>query len=173
MKRESVVRGLAALVLVGLLAGCGAYSFSSSLLPKHIQTVGIPLMENRTGRGGLSTALADSLVEAFIDNNLLKVANERSADAVVEGIILSYRREPFTYDAGENVQTYRIEIVLEARFVDVRKNTVMWEERELSQWDTYNFVEVGGQPAENEGIGIGRVLAKLTEDILNRSVEGW
>jgi Lipopolysaccharide-assembly len=164
---------LARLGLCLLVGGCGAYSFSSSLLPSHIKTIGIPLMENRTDRRDLATALADSLTEAFIHDNTLKVVDERDADAVVEGTILEYNRAPFTYDANENVQTYRVEIVLEARFVDVRKNSVLWEEKHLSQWDTYNFVAVGGQPAETEETAIGRVLAKIRDDILNRSIQGW
>jgi hypothetical protein len=168
-----IASALAAIALLGLLAGCGAYGFSSSLLPAHIKSVGIPLLENRTDRGDLATALADSLTEAFIDDNTLKVANENSADALIEGAIVAYAATPFTYDAGENVQTYPIEIVLEVRFVDVRKNDVLWEEERLSQWSTYNYVAVGGQPAEDVEVGIGRVLAKLTDDILNRSVEGW
>ncbi|GJM43629.1 MAG: hypothetical protein DHS20C21_04710 [Gemmatimonadota bacterium] len=153
--------------------GCGTYRFSSSLLPSHIKTVGIPLMENRTDRPDLAAALADSLVEAFIDDNTLKVVDERDADAIVEGVIVGYRRTPFTYDENENVQTYRVEIALEARFVDVRKNDFLWEEMNLSQWDTYNFVSVGGQPAEDEETAIGRVLVKLRDDIVNRSIEGW
>lgn len=165
--------GLGALGLGLFLSGCGAYGFSSSLLPSHIKTVGVPLMENRTDRRDLATALADSLVNAFISDNTLKVVDERDADATLEGTILEYHREPFTYDAAENVQTYRVEIVLEARFVDVRKNNVLWEEKHLSQWDTYNFVPVGGQPAETEDTAIGRVLVKLRDDILNRSIEGW
>ena len=99
--------------------------------------------------------------------------DERDADALVEGTILEYHRDPFTYDANENVQTYRVEIVVDARFVDVRKNTVLWEEKRLSQWDTYNFVSVGGQPAETEDVGIARVIVKLRDDILNRCIQGW
>jgi hypothetical protein len=76
-------------------------------------------------------------------------------------------------DTKETVLQYKIEIVLEARFVDLRNNEVIWEEPRLSQWDTYNFTEVGGQPAETEEAGIGRALTKMTRDILNRTVEGW
>jgi hypothetical protein len=158
--------------LVGAVAGC-AYGFSSSLLPGHIKTIAIPLLENQTDRGDLSSALADSLVEAFIDNHTLRVVGEKEADSVLEGVIREYRREPYTVDENETVQEYRVEIVVEVSFVDVRKNKVIWEEPRLSQWDTYNFVAVGGQPAESEEIGIGRVLAKLTNDIVNRTVEGW
>ncbi|MBZ0267954.1 hypothetical protein K8I85_07350 [bacterium] len=172
MIRRNIAR-VAALAWLAALAGCGVYGFSSSLLPAHIKTVGIPLMENTTDRRDLATALADSLTNAFIDDNTLKVVNERDADSVIEGTIREYRRTPFTYDANENVQTYRVELIVEARFVDVRKNSVLWEERVLSQWATYNFVSVGGQPAEDEETAIGRVLEKLTDDILNRSVEGW
>ena len=163
------------LVLLGALgaAGCGMYGFSSSTLPSHIRSVAVPLPENRTNRGDLATALADSLTEAFLDNQTLKVVAEKDADSVVEAVILEYRREPFTFDTQENVQTYRVEIVLEARFVDVRKNKVIWENKRLSQWDTYNFASVGGQPAETEEIGIGRVVTKLTDDVINRTLQAW
>jgi hypothetical protein len=130
-------------------------------------------MENRTDRGDLSAALADSLTEAFIDDHTLKVVAENAADSVLEGTIREYRWVPFTVDASENVQEYKIEIVLEVRFVDVRKNKVIWEEARLAQWDTYRFIPIGGQDRETEEIGIGRVLAKLTDDVLNRTVEGW
>jgi len=162
----------AALTLL-LCCGCGVYSFSSSLLPSHIKTVAVPLMANETSRGDLTTALADSLTEALIRDNTLRVVAERDADSVIEGKILEYKREPYTVDTRETVLQYRIEIVLEARFVDIAKNEVIWEELRLSQWDTYNFSEVGGQPAEPEEAGIARAIAKLTQDLLNRTVEGW
>jgi hypothetical protein len=171
--RGTLGAGAALLLLAGGLAGC-PYGFSSSLLPGHIRTVAVPLLENRTQRGDLSPALADSLTEAFIDNHTLKIVGEKTADSVVEGSILEYRREPFTVDENEQVLEYRVEIVLEVRFVDVRKNKILWEEPRLSEWATYIFAEsVGGQAAESEEIGIGRVLAKLTDDVLNRTVEGW
>ena len=164
-------RALGAFLAAGALTafglGCG-YSFSASLLPSHIKTVAIPLLENRTDRSDLASALADSLVEAFLADPTLKVADERSADSVIEGAILEYRSDPLRVDAGENVLEYRQRIVLEVRFVDVRQNKVIWEEKRLSQWDSYDFA--GGEPEEN---GIARVLAKLTVDILNRTVEGW
>lgn len=169
MSRRS--RGTAAAAGLGLLlaalAGC-PYGFSSSLLPGHIKSVALPLFENRTDRGELSTSLADSLTEAFIDNHTLKVVGEKAADSQVEGAIVEYRRVPFTVGADEQVLEYRVEIVLEVRFVDLRKNKVLWEEPRLRQWDTYSFVN--GEPEE---LGIGRVLTKLVEDILNRTVEGW
>jgi hypothetical protein len=172
---RSAQRFAALAFLVGTLAASAAcpYGFSSSLLPGHIKTVAVPLPENRTERGDLSPALADSLVKAFLDGNVLKIADLKSADSVIEGTIVEYIRRPYTVDASENVQEYRIEIVMEARFIDARKNTVVWEEKRLTQWDTYNFLAVGGRPAESEEIGIGRVISKLTNDIVNRTVEGW
>ena len=72
--------GLGFATLVAIVAGCG-YGFSSSVLPGHIKTVAIPLMENRSVRGGLDAALTDSLVEAFIRNHTLSVVPEKNADA--------------------------------------------------------------------------------------------
>jgi hypothetical protein len=156
-----------------LYAGGCPYGFSSSLLPGHIKTVAVPLPENRTDRGDLSPSLADSLVEEFLDRNVLKIADEQKADSRVECVILEYHRRPYTVDENETVQEYRLEIVADVRFVDIRKNKTLWEEPRLTQWDTYNFSSVGGRPAESEEIGIGKVLSKLTDDIVNRTVEGW
>lgn len=170
---RKVRSGAVLVVLAGILAGC-PYGFSSSLLPGHIKTVHVPLLENRTDRGDLSTALADSLTEAFLNDHTLKVVGEKAADSALEGAFLEYRRQPFTLDANEQVLEYKIEIVVEVRFVDLRKNKILWEEPRLSEWDTYVFApSVGGQTAESEEIGIGRVIAKLTDDILNRTVQGW
>jgi hypothetical protein len=164
--------GLGVAALVAIVCGCG-YGFSSSVLPGHIKTVAVPLMENRSVRGGLETALTDSLVEGFIRNHTLSVVPEKNADSALQGAILEYRREPFSVDANENVQEYKVEILVAAQFVDLRNNKVLWEEPRISQWATYNFIEVAGRPAETENDGIGRALAKLTADILNRTVEGW
>jgi hypothetical protein len=154
-------------------AGCGVYGFSSSLLPSHIKSVALPLFENRTERGDLATALADSLTESFLADHTLQPASEKTADSVVEGIFLEYRREPFTVADNEQVLESKIEIAVEVRYVDVRKNQVIWEDPRLVQWATYVFTPRGAQQAESEETGIGRVLAKLTDDILNRTVEGW
>lgn len=164
-RRSAAGAGLGLLLIA--LSGC-PYGFSSSLLPGHIKSVAVPLFENRTDRGDLQTALADSLTEAFIDNHTLKVVEEKAADSAVEGAILEYRRTPFTVAENEQVLEYRVEIIVGVRFVDLRKNKVLWEDPRLGEWDTYSFVN-----GETETMGIGRVLAKLTEDILNRTVEGW
>jgi hypothetical protein len=163
--RTATAAGLALLLVA--LAGC-PYGFSSSLLPGHIKSVSVPLFENRTDRGQLSTALADSLTEAFIDNHTLKVVGEKAADSQLEGTIVEYRRTPFTVGADEQVLEYRVEIVLEIRFVDLRKNSILWEKERMGQWDTYSFVN-----GETEELGIGRVLTKLVKDILNGTIEGW
>jgi Lipopolysaccharide-assembly len=163
--RTAAAAGLGLLLIA--LTGC-PYGFSSSLLPGHIKSVSVSLFENRSDRGELPTALADSLTEAFIDNHTLKVVGEKSADSQLEGTIVEYRRTPFTVGADEQVLEYRVEIILEVRFVDLRKNKILWEEERLGQWDTYSFVN-----GESEQLGIGRVLEKLVEDVLNRTVEGW
>jgi hypothetical protein len=163
-----------ALLLAALAAGCGVYGFSSSLLPGHIRSVAVTVFDNRTERGDLATALADSLTEAFLSDHTLQVAGEKAADSWVEGTFLEYRRQPFTVDENEQVLEYKVEIALEVRFVDVRKNQVIWEDPRLVQWATYVFAPgAQGAQAESEEAGIGRVLAKLTDDILNRTVEGW
>lgn len=149
-----------------VLAGCGPYSFSPGGRGAF-KTIAIPLFENQTSEYGIRELLTEGVINRFIQDGGMSVVNERNADAVLRGVIVEYRREPFTYDASERVKEYRVTITIQARLEDPTKRSVVWEEKALSQWGVFQ--------AEGEGDDDGkrRAIEKLAEDIVNRTVKGW
>lgn len=144
---------------------CGVYTFSPSALG-GIKSIAIPLFENQTLESGVGEKLTDELAAAFVADNTLRVVPEGRSDSILRGTVVSYSREAYTYDESETVSEYIVRIEVNVIFIESKSDKVIWEER-LSNWGTYGSLE------ETEYQGQDRTVAKLVEDILNRTVKGW
>ena len=108
------------------------------------------------------------LTDRFINDNTLQITDRASADALLEGVILSVNDAPVVVQAGEQVARRRITVTVRMRFQDLKLRKQVWE-KEFSNWGDYS--SGGGLTQRNEGIA--EAVRKLTEDILNETVAGW
>ncbi len=74
--------------LLIFLSGC-MYSFSGSSVPKHLKTIAVPLFEDQSGFGepGLAESFTTTLINLFVNDNSLEVAERNTADSILEGSI--------------------------------------------------------------------------------------
>ena len=145
-----------------LIISCGPYSFHGTSLP-GISSIAIPSFENKTAEYGLGENLTEKLVEGFVQNHILKVLDQKSADAVLHGTITKYQRKAYTYDEQENIKEYIAEVYVRVWLED--KNKSLWEE-DMKGWGVYSATE-------EEDQGKQRAVEKLVEDIINRTVKAW
>lgn len=159
--------GIVYCLLLGIIqTGCGIYSFSGSTLPPHIRTIGVPLFEDQTTEFGIDQELTDALIQAFRDDNTLKIADPRDADAVLSGTVTRVEDRAGQYSADELAADFRVSVTVKAKFEDMRKRNVMWE-TSLTQEGTYDGRDV---PRSD---GIAEALKKISTEILNRSLSDW
>ena len=88
---------LATCLLPLALAACGVYSFSGATIPAQLETVAVPLAEDRSQGGppGLDRLLTDALIDRFVDRSRLTLeTDEGEADAVVRATIERYAIAP-------------------------------------------------------------------------------
>ena len=156
----------AAYCLLLLISGCGVYSFSGSGL-SGIKTIATPLFDNQTQEYGLREALTEEIAERFVQDNTLKVVNERSADSILRGVITKYEREAHTFDEEENIEEYIVRIWVEVTFEEKKGKKIIWKEDNLLGWGIYSAQD------ETEEMGKERAIEKLAEDIVNKTVKGW
>ena len=155
------------LLLAGwTLTGCGIYSFSGSTLPSHIKTVGVPLFVDQTSEFGIDRQITDGLITAITQDNTLKIAAPRQADALLQGTILRVTDTADNYNQAETASDFRITIEVKIVFEDVKKRQTLWEER-WSQWGRYDNQETTRED------GIAQAVEKLAAEVLNRTVSGW
>ena len=164
-KPSAVCRKLSAVSCL-LLFSCGVYSFSGSGL-SGINIIAIPLFDNQTQEYGLREALTEKIADMFVQDNTLKVVNERSADSILRGVVTRYARETHTFDEQENPKEYIARIWVKVTFEEKKDKKVVWKEDNLLGWGIYSALD------ETEEMGKQRAIEKLAEDIVNKTVKGW
>lgn len=171
--RGPIAALLAAVAAVGLVlsAGCG-YTASPALLPAHLKTVAIPVFENGTPEAALEQEVTDAVVRRFVQDNHLRIVDEKSANAILRGRIVSYKNSVYGFTSDAQSNSYRVSIGVQVTFKDLVKNREVWSD-EILKSVNYYVQEVPGQKPTTELDGRKDAIAKLADEILSRSVEGW
>ena len=165
-------RCLAVALVAGAAASC-AYTTSTALLPSHLKTVAIPVFENGTTEYTLEQEVTDAVIARFVADNHLRVVDERSANAVLKGRISLYKNSVFGFSSGAQAQEYRVTLGASVTFRDQVKNRELWSEQNMVKTANYYVVDTPGATARTELDGRKEAIAKLAEEIVARSVEGW
>jgi outer membrane lipopolysaccharide assembly protein LptE/RlpB len=155
-RRARRVLGLALASL--LLAGCG-YSTRGNL-PEHIKTVAVPIFKNRTLEPGVDTAITSGVVNAFSSGGRVRVVPLEEADAILEGEVVAYSLDGLAFDRSANVRAYRLRLVLNVEFRDVRRSALLWRQEGLQE--TSDF-QVAGSVSDTVARGQGAVLQAASE----------
>ena len=161
---------LCALHLAVALSGC--YSFSARTA-RHVKSIAIPFVENRTVQYGLSEKVTDALVAAFIEDNQLRVVPEGRSDSILQGEVVGYRRVPQVYRANESVQLFRVYITVSLAYQDLVKGQMVWEDVGMEEWGEYSLSGEGAEGRTTEEEGQDEAVEKLVSRVLARTVESW
>jgi hypothetical protein len=158
------------LFAAGVLVLAGCYSFTGASVPSHLKTIAIPLLDDQSGFGepNLREDITTALINAFTNDNTLRIAERSSADAVLEGVILPIKDGPLVVTGGEQVTTNRITISVKITFQDLKLRKQIWEK---TFTNTGDYDPGGGFTAREEGIS--EATRKITEDVVLDTVSGW
>ena len=120
-------------------------------------------------RPRLESDLTTKIVDRFQFDGNFRPGNPDQADAMLVGELVEFRREPLRIARTGNVEEYRLSIVVNAEFRDLRKHIVMWSEQLVG--DT-TFFEQGAR-TEAESVALDRAMEDVARRIVERAVEGW
>jgi len=120
-------------------------------------------------RPRMETDLTDKVIDRFQFDGSLRPAGPDRADAMLIGELVVLRREPLRFARTGNVEEYRLSVVINAEFRDLRKHEVKWREQMVG--DTTFFEE--GALVESEATALDRALDDVARRIVERTVEDW
>jgi hypothetical protein len=177
-KLTKLVKRTAALSVVLLLitammvnfTACCTYSFTGASVPDHLETIAVPIAEDRSGAGlpGLRELLTQELIRQFIDDNSLQVTSGTKANAIVECTIVSVTDVPSIVGAGENIEQRRLTVNVQVVYKDLVKRVNVFD-KSFSNYGDY----VPGT-TENERVQASEVAVnKISEDIVLAVISGW
>lgn len=154
----------------GLAAGCG-YS-TTSRTAKDIKSIYVPFFENRTSEPQLEISVTELIVDNLVRDNTLKVVPEAACDAVLDGEIVAFKDQPFSFNQDLNAEEYHIVITVNATLFNRRTNEPIWEKRNFVGDGSY-FVENVDPNGRTRQSAVEESVREITERILNITVQDW
>lgn len=163
-------------------AGCG-YTTRPGLAP-HLKTVYVKPFTNKidftaiTGgderfpiyRHQLEVDVTRSVVSRYQFTGLLRPATPERADCRLEGELAGFRRDALRYNPEQQVEEWRLNVIVNLKFYDQTTGELMWEEPGFTGDATY--FALGGN-AEAETGALDRAVQDLARRIVERTVEDW
>jgi hypothetical protein len=162
-----------------LLSGCG-YTTRSMIASKY-HTVYVPPFTSsiditrevdvgnryRIYRPGLETEITKSLTNKFLFDGNVRPGGMETSDLELKGELVEFRRDPLRYRANDDVEEYRLNLVVNISLWDKKENKLLWEEKNFTGDTTYF-------PAQkSEDAAIKDALSDLARRIVARVVEEW
>ena len=172
------------LLFVGVifsLSGCG-YT-QKSLLPGNIKSVYVAPVKSeinlaseindknhfRVYRPGIEVDITNVIINRFIFDGTLRVAAPDKANAVVEAKLMDYRRDALRYTEGEDVQEYRLSVILDVTVTQAVDHKILWHETIVG--DSSFFLS--GARAISEDQAAANAVEDLARRVVEKTIELW
>lgn len=168
-----MTKRMRSILLIGLLSGCGYYSFTGATIPPHLNSVAIPLVED------LSTAIADDIDERltrlfadrFVGQTRLQLAvDESDADAVLLGRIERITVAPVAVGGGDRATQNRVTVTVRVTYTDEVEDQEILERTFTA---AMNYDPTLGDEREAEIAAIIGALENIADDVFTAATSNW
>ena len=163
---------LLVLFLCWCLGGCGAYSFSGATIPSDIETIAIPIVDDRSTSpfSSLGSDLTDLLVNRFVNQTRLSLSTDNAnADARLDVVVQRYTNEPTTVGGDERATANRVTITVQVEYLD-QVNDEVFLSRSFSGSSDYSPLNDDLQGSEE---ATQRALEDLADSIFSQATSNW
>jgi hypothetical protein len=166
------------------ICGCG-YS-TRSLITQSYQTINVRpfpskiditsetsvARQYKTYHPLLENDITREVINQFILDGNLRLAKQEEADLILQGELIDYRKDVLRYTGtdDEEVEEYRISIVVNVKLYDTSSQTTLWEVNSLVGDTTY-FTQ--GAQAQSESSAINEAVKDLARRVVDRVVDVW
>ena len=169
MTRTGRAPALGLVLLAVALAGCG-YSFRGNL-PDHIKTVAVPVFTNKTSEPAVESLLTSAVVQAFASNGRLRVVRPEDADAILDGEVVGYSVQSIAFDNLANVRQYRLQVTMNLKLRDVRRNTVLFDQQSLQEKADFQVLGAVSQTIGSEEGAVRTAARDIARSIVSLTID--
>ena len=173
---------LLTIILLSFIAGCG-YT-TRSLLPANFKSIYVGNFINKVNltaeqsnmrmyrgyRPGMEVDVTKAVIDRFIFDGNFKVASQDNSSLVLKGELTDFKRDALRYDANDNVEEYRIKLIVNLELTDVKTGKAVWTEKGFSGETTYR---TGGSLMKTEAAAVKEATGDLARRVVERTVEEW
>lgn len=144
------------------------------LIPQNIKKIYFNEILDETGHRNIEPKLLLEIRNQFIADGRLEVVSKKElSDGFLDCRIVRYLLEPLSYDSNFIVEKEKLWVLLDLRFTDTKKNTVLWVEKRFSSDVVFNLLSNDATEPSSEIDAIEIIIKDLAQKIVKRTIEGW
>ncbi len=176
------------LVLLSFIPGCG-YTTRSMISNKYRNIYIVPFINNvnftqetsaadkyKIYRPMLETEITKAVIDKFIFDGNLKLKEKDSADLVLKGELVEFRKDPLRYSENSDIiDEYRMNLIVDISLWDNRENRLIWEEKRFTGDFTYfpTASTLANVTKKTDDQAVVDAVKDLARRIVERTVEQW
>jgi hypothetical protein len=168
---------LAGVVLLGLLpAGCGYHvAGRAANLPSEWKTIAVPAFKNDTTRYRLEQHFTQAVIQEFITRTKFRIVqDEKSADAVLHGEVISIDTSPILFDASTGqVTTMLVTVHSKAQLVDNRTLKPVYQNSDMVFREEYQISSDVQSFFEEQDPALGRMSRDFAAQLVSNVTENF
>ena len=187
MKKKFYYYIIAFLSVSFVLSGCG-YTTRSMISDKFRTIYIVPFVnkvditqETYVGskykiyRPMLETDITRAVTNKYLFDGNLRPTKTDAADLTLKGELVDYRKDPLRYDTNDEVEEYRINLVVNIRLWDNKEDKLVWEENNFTGDAAYYPASSTLQNVvkKSDDQAVSDALDDLARRIVERTVEEW
>lgn len=168
MKKTTTISALAAFALA--LAGCANYQLGTTL-PPHLKTIAVPSFANESGELDLEARITAATLKEFQRDGTLRVADQDTADIVLEGKIVACEFEAVRYERGASLRAEEQRMTVRFEITATERATGTVLHNGVVEGDT-TFVSTGDLTTAKRA-AYRLVAQDVAHEVVNAVISAW
>jgi hypothetical protein len=118
----------------------------------------------------IETKVRNAIIDRFIFDGNLKVKDANQSDLILRGELKSYERTGLRFTDNDDVEEYRVHIIVDLELWDNQTQEVRWSESSFVGEAEYF---ASGPLAKSEELAINDAIVDLARRVVERTIEDW
>lgn len=170
---KKLTLGLSFVVLL-FVSACGYHlPGRGDNLPDDIQSVFIEPFTNKTTEPFIENQLTNEVRDQFSRRRTLDVvSNSDDADAILSGVVRSYRARSVSYDKNDDITEYRVTMTVVAMLARASGEEVLWQGT-VSWHEEFFASDDRAEQDYRESEAQDEVSRRLAQEVYNRLTDNF
>lgn len=173
---RAVLRRSSLLLLVLCsVAGCSyRLAGKGTILPEHVKRIAVPLFKNETDQPDIAQRITEQVADEFIRRGgYTTTSTPENAEALLTGVVTSYRRYPVGVRTNGRADRYEIEIQAQAELQDLVNDVTLWKDDHFVFRDQYDVDPDVSQSFDESIVAIEEISRDFARTVVATIMEGF
>ena len=174
--RRRAIAAAALLPLVAGVADCGyRLAGTGSVLPPHVKLIAVVPFANRTERPEIEQRVTEAVAQELSRRGGYEVVTDPAkADAVLEGVVTSYRTVPVEFTTEGRESRSEATLIVQATLRDTSTDAVLWNQAGLIFKEQYDVSEAeSGEFFDRETLALDALARGVAAALATSMFEGF